>query len=236
MSSNRGTAYDIRRKLQYFAGHVLPPATLSKIYFRIVLNRKLDLKHPESFNEKIQWYKLNYCPKNRKVILCADKAKLHKYLEKKGYGRMAVPIIGIWKSSDEIDYDSLPDQFVIKCNHGCGYNIVVRDKKKLNWRVAKEQLDSWMKEDFGYFNAEPHYLKIPKRIVCEEYLGDGTSEFMSDIKIHCFNGEPKLTLVCFERDSSKAAANYRKQILKYKALRHIPTELILALRKAKDAL
>ena len=206
--SDRGIVYDTRRKIQYIAGILLPDTIVSKIYFRIVLKQKLDLKSPRSFNEKIQWYKLYYCPNTPLVIRCADKALLHTYLEEKDMSELAVPIIGVWKDVRDINFDLLPEQFVIKCNHGCGYNIIVQDKRKADVGKMQKQLDAWMKEDFAYFNAEPHYKRISKRIVCEKYLGDGKTQFMSDFKVHCFNGEPLFTLVCFDRVSEKANANY----------------------------
>lgn len=206
--SDRGILYDCRRKIQYFVGRIVSDKLLSKLYFRIVLHEKLHLDNPRTFNEKIQWYKLYYCPVNEVVIKCADKAWLHLYLEEKGLGLYAVPILGTWEKSEDINFDKLPRQYVLKCNHGCGYNLIITDSKKADTIEIKKKLDLWLKEDFSNYNAEPHYGRIPKQIVCEQYLGDGKTKFLYDYKVHCFNGEPRFTLVCFDRDTDKTGANY----------------------------
>lgn len=92
---------------------------------------------------------------------------------------------------DDIDWNKLPDKFVLKCNHGCAYNIVVKDKVNANEHSIKKQLKKWMKEDFGAYNIEPHYSKIKPHITCEQYLGD----CITDYKFFCFNGKPKYMYV-----------------------------------------
>ena len=206
--SNRGFIYDTRRKLQVMAYNVFGPVTMSKIYFRIVKKQKLDLKNPQTFDEKIQWYKLNYCQYNENVIRCADKYRIREYLEEKNLSEYAIPLVGYWEDANDIDWDKLPNQFAIKCNHGCAYNIICKDKSKLDENETKKQLNEWLKEDFGKFNAEPHYDKIRKGIVCEEYLGDGKSDFLVDYKFHCFNGEVKFVLICSERTKERSREYY----------------------------
>ena len=196
--------YKIRRKLQVLAYDITSPETMSKIYFRIVLKQKLNLKNPQTFNEKIQWYKLNYCINNDKVIKCADKYRIREYLEEKDLMDYSIPMIGFWENVEDINWNELPNKFAIKCNHGCAYNIICTDKNKLDVEKAKKQLNKWLKEDFGKFNAEPHYDKMKKGIVCEEYLGDGSSEFLIDYKIHCFNGKAQFVLICSGRAQHSA--------------------------------
>ncbi len=179
--------YKIRRKLQVMAHRILPDAFLSKVYYRIVLKKKLDLKNPKTFNEKLQWLKLYYFPFDKKAIQGADKYAVREYIRKKGYEDILVPLLGVWKKADEIPWDSLPEQFVLKCNHGCAYNILCSDKTKFDTKVASKQLSGWLKEDFGEFNVEIHYSQIKERvIVCEEFLG----ECLTDYKFFCFNGKP----------------------------------------------
>ena len=101
-------------------------------------------------------------------------------------------MIGAWDRAEDIEWDKLPDQFVLKCNHGCAYNIVVSDKKTLDKKTTEKQLNTWLKEDFGAFNIELHYSKIkPHKIICEEFLGAN----ITDYKFFCFNGEPKFIYV-----------------------------------------
>ena len=108
------------------------PKLMSKRLYKQRLNKKLNLKNPQTFNEKIQWLKLYYCPNNPLVIQCADKYLAREYIKERGYGQYLNKLIGVWDSVDEIDWDRLPEKFAIKCNHGCGYNIICDDKSKLD--------------------------------------------------------------------------------------------------------
>lgn len=185
-------AYKLRRKGQALAHKVLSDKFLSKVYFKAVLNKKLNLDDPKTFNEKLQWLKLNYFPKNNTVIQCADKFAVRQYLDEKGLGHILVPLVGAWEKAEDIDWESLPQKFVLKCNHGCAYNILCSDKEKFDTAAAQKQLKSWLKEDFGAFNIELHYSKIkPRMITCEEFLGD----CITDYKFFCFNGKPEFIYV-----------------------------------------
>ena len=99
-----------------------------------------------------------------------------------------MPLLGCWDTPLDIDWDKLPERFVLKCNHGCAYNIVCNNKEKLDIKGTQKILANWLKEDFGAFNLELHYSKIEKRLItAEEFLGD----CIQDYKFFCFNGEPK---------------------------------------------
>lgn len=179
--------YKLRRKCQVVAFHLLPASFLSKVYFKIVLGKKLNLKNPKTFNEKLQWMKLHYYPNNPLVVQCADKFAVRDYIAQKGYKSTLVPLLGVWEKAEDIEWDKLPQKFVLKCNHGCAYNILCSDKEHLDFKATKKQLNTWMKENFGAFNVELHYSKIqPHMITCEEYLGD----CITDYKFFCFNGRP----------------------------------------------
>lgn len=182
---NRGIIYKIRRKLQILAFDITSPEFVSKVYFRIVLKYKLNLKNPKTFNEKLQWLKLYYWGKNRKAIQCADKYAVRSYIKKIGKEEILNDILFVWDNANEIKWEQLPNKFVLKCNHGCGYNIICKDKNKLNEKEIKKTLNTWMHEDFSKFNAEPHYAKIPRKIICEKFLeGD-----VINYNIYVFNGK-----------------------------------------------
>lgn len=184
--------YKLRRKGQKVAHRFFSDEAMSKLYYRVVLRKKLNLKHPHTFNEKIQWLKLYYYPKNPLVVNGSDKYAVREYIAKKGYGDKLVPLLGVWNRAEDIDWNELPDKFVLKCNHGCAYNIVVPEKRKLNRVTAIKQLNEWLKEDFGAFNIEIHYSEIKKHVItCEEFLG----ECITDYKFFCFNGEPRCIYV-----------------------------------------
>lgn len=179
--------YKARRQCQVIAHKIMPDETMCKFYSRILLKKKVDLKNPQTFNEKIQWLKLHDYPNNPLVIQGADKYRVRKYVEEKGLGNILVPLIGEWDDPDKINWDELPDKFVLKCNHGCAYNIVCSDKSTFDKEDAIKKMKKWMKEDFGAFNIETHYSKIVPHITCEEYLG----ECITDYKFFCFNGKPQ---------------------------------------------
>jgi len=184
--------YKARRKCQMIAHRLFSNEAMSKFYYRVVLKKKLNLDDPQTFNEKIQWMKLYYYPKNPLVVKCADKYEVREYIEQKGFGDRLVPLCGVWDRAEDIDWDKLPDKFVLKCNHGCAYNIVVPDKSKLDKAATVKQLNAWLKEDFGAFNIEIHYSEIKHhRITCEEFLGDN----ITDYKFFCFNGKPNCIYV-----------------------------------------
>lgn len=179
--------YKARRKIQTFAHGIVSNEILSKLYFRIVMKKPLNLEHPQTFNEKLQWMKLYYYPNNPLVVQCADKYAVREYVQNKGYGNRLVPLLGVWEKAEDIEWENLPQRFVLKCNHGCAYNVVVADKSKADKVAIKRQLNKWLKEDFGVFNIELHYSAIqPHRIICEEFLGEN----ITDYKFFCFHGEP----------------------------------------------
>jgi len=187
--------YKVRRSLQVIAHTTIPDDFLSKIYFKYVLKKKLNLTNPQSFNEKLQWCKLYYFPMSSLVVKCADKYAVREYLKEKGFENKLVPLLGYWDDARDIDFDKLPQKFVLKCNHGCAYNILCKDKKVLKKEAVVKQLNLWLKEDFGAFNVELHYSKIkPRKIICEEYLGD----IITDYKFFCFNGKPKYIYVSYD--------------------------------------
>ena len=184
--------YKIRRRGQVIAHKLFSNEFMSKFYYKIVLQEKLNLDDPKTFNEKLQWLKLYYYPNNDLVIKCADKYEVRKYIKDKGYEKKLVPLIGEWDNPKQIEWKKLPNQFVLKCNHGCAYNLICYNKKEFNKTKAEKQLNRWLKEDFGSFNIELHYSKIKHhKIICEEFI----SEDLMDYKFFCFNGEPKFIYV-----------------------------------------
>ena len=184
--------YKARRRCQAAAHKLLPDRALCRFYSRVVLGKWPDLDDPKTFNEKLQWMKLYYYPFDPMVVNGADKLKSREIAASRGVSCGPVPLLGVWEDAKDIDFDSLPKSFVLKCNHGCAYNIAVPDKDKLDKPAAVKQLNRWLKEDFGVFNIEPHYSMIKeRRVFCEEYLG----EKLIDYKFFCFNGVPKIICV-----------------------------------------
>ncbi len=178
--------FRLRRKLQSLMFKMTSPEFVSSFYHKKILKQKLDLKNPQTFNEKIHWLKLYEWPFNKDAIICSDKYLVRDYLKERGFGKYLNELYCVFDNAKDIDWDNLPSQFVLKCNHGCGYNIIVPDKAKISEKYVKTKLSRWMKQKFGNYTAEIHYDKIKPMIICEKFLGNKINDF----KVYCFNGKP----------------------------------------------
>lgn len=180
----------------------ISPILYKKKVYRQTFRKRIDLKNPKEFNEKLIWLNFNQYYKDPLVIQCADKYKVREYVEKCGCKEILNELIGVYENSEEIKWDDLPEKFVLKCNHGTGYNIICNDKGKLDKENVKIQLNKWLKEDFSKVAAEMQYKRIPRKIICEKYIDMGNDKLPIDYKIYCFNGEPRIILVMKDRDTS----------------------------------
>lgn len=177
--------YKARRKMQVIAVKVFGYEFMTRVYYRICLGRPCNLNNPKTLNEKICWLKVNEFGNDRLIVNCSDKYRVRKYVRKKIGAEYLVPLIDAWDHADEIDFDRLPDKYILKCNHGCAYNILVDDNRKTDGNAVRKQLDIWLKEDFSLFNAEPQYHGIKRKIICEEHVGKD----LVDYKFFCCNGK-----------------------------------------------
>lgn len=167
--------------------------------YKKTTGKKMNWKHPVDFNEKINWLKL-YSDTSL-WTLCADKYKVREYIEHKGYKNLLVPLLGKWDSAEEIDFDKLPNEFVLKTNHGSGDVIVVENKSEINFDEVRKVLNKNLKTPYGKYQGESHYLDIPPCIIAEPLLEQKSSASSSiiDYKIICFDGKPYCTLCFFNR-------------------------------------
>lgn len=169
-----------------------------QIKYRLVMGTKLDLKNPKTFNEKLQWLKL-YNRKSEYTTM-VDKYAVKEYVASKIGEEYIIPTLGVWDTPDDIDWDSLPDQFVLKTTHGgggCGV-VICRDKSSFDKDSVKRVLERSLRSDIFWYYREWPYKNVPKRIIAEKYMTDGGKE-LEDYKVHNFNGIPKIILVCRER-------------------------------------
>ena len=168
-----------------------------KLVFKHRTGYSLNLDNPQTFNEKLQWLKLNdRHPEYTKMV---DKATAKEYVAAIVGEKYIIPTIGLWESVDEIDWDSLPAQFVIKCTGDSGGVVVCKDKNKLDIASAKAKLKKGWGRNYCKYNKEYPYENIRPRIIAEEYLEDESGYELKDYKIFCFNGEPKLLFVASDR-------------------------------------
>lgn len=167
-------------------------------WYKYNMNQDLNLANPQTFNEKIQWMKL-YDSTPIKTRL-ADKYLVRDWVKDTIGEKYLIPLLGVYNNFEEIDFNKLPNQFVIKCNHGAAYNIIVKDKSKLNLSDTKAKLDKWMNENFAFkFGIELHYRDIPPKIIIEQYIENNGGDLV-DYKFWCFNGKVEYILYCAERN------------------------------------
>ena len=186
----------------------ISPTMSSKLMYRITVKKKLNLKNPKLFNEKLMWLKLNLYKNNPLITECVDKYRVREYIKRCGCSELLNELIGVYDSVDEIDFSKLPDKFVLKCNHGAGYNILCKNKNELNINETKQTLKKWLKEDYWKRCAEINYKKVPKKIICEKFLENENKEDLEDYKIYCFNGIPQFVMICVGRNAKQRTKYY----------------------------
>lgn len=156
-------------KLRYH--HLLdwiPDKPYLELMYLVKMDRRLDLKNPRTFNEKLQWLKLyNRRPE---YTMMADKVLVRDYIAKTLGPEYLIPLLGVWDDPDEIDIDKLPDRFVLKCNHNSGLGMCIcKDKSKLDIDKVREDLRKGLKQNYYLTGREWPYKDIPRKILCEQY-------------------------------------------------------------------
>ena len=206
---------------------------IKKLFYKLIEHSPLIIRH--SFNFRLvkgHWPHL-LCPKDysdyitrdnifgrhNKHAYLADKLEVRKYVKERGLEDILVPLLGSWDDASKIDFDSLPNQFAIKCNHSCGMNIICFDKSKLDIEATRKQLNHWLHEKHSVY-FEQHYKYIKPMILCEELIPSNKDGlFPMDYKIHCVNGKPIFIQCCFERTmeegSKMVAYNTKWERLNY---------------------
>lgn len=175
------------------------PLAANRYLYRTVFGRRMNLKNPAFLSEKLMFLKIY--TRDPLWVTCTDKYKVRAFVEERGCGNILNEVYGVYDRVVDIEWELLPNQFVLKGTHGCGCNIICIDKNKFDQSKAYAKLDAWMKIDYAKFMGESHYSQITPRIVAEKFLGDASGELPVDYKILCFNGAPKVFLVCTERST-----------------------------------
>ena len=173
--------------------------TYLKKLFKIILGYDINLDHPQTFNEKLQWLKLY--DRKPSYSMMVDKYAVKEYVANLIGKEYVIPTIGVWNNVNEIDFDSLPDQFVLKSTHDSHSIVICRDKKKLDIPSAKKKLSKALHRNYYYGFREWPYKNVPPRIIAERYIEEAGSDELKDYKIMCFNGKVKCSFVCSERFS-----------------------------------
>lgn len=181
----------------------MPDDKYLKRVFKNLTGRTLDLENPQTYNEKLQWLKLN--ERRPEYTMMVDKYKVREYIKHVLGEEYLIPLLGVWDSPDEIDFNNLPNQFVLKCNHnsGCGMCICT-NKQELDIGTVKKNLKKGLKEDYYYAGREWPYKNVPKKIIAEKYMIDPDTKDLRDYKFYCFNGEVKFVMINSDRNSDKS--------------------------------
>lgn len=186
----------------------LPDKVFLNAAFRARFGRKLDLKNPKTFNEKLQWMKLYN--RNPVYTMMVDKYLVRNYVREIIGEEYLIPLLGVWDDPDKIDFDKLPMQFVLKCNHNSGLGMCIcKDKNKLDIEKVKNDLRKGLKQDYYLTGREWPYKNVPRKIIAEKYMVDESGYELKDYKYYCFDGKVRIVMINSDRMSSlETKANY----------------------------
>lgn len=187
------------RLLQANLFRIIPDYLYLKIKFRLKMNKKLDLNNPKTFNEKLQWLKLH--DRKPEYTRYVDKYEVRSYIKETIGEEYLIPLIGVYNSFDEIDFDILPNQFVLKPNHTSGNVYICKDKSKIDYVKLKKEVNAWMKREYYWVHREWPYKNIKPKIICEDYMVDESGMELKDYKFMCFSGKVGCVFVCSNRNS-----------------------------------
>lgn len=180
----------------------IKPRYASDIMYRRAFHKKQNLDNPHNLIEKINWMQFN--ADTSMWTLCADKYRMREYIAERGLEDHLPKLYGHWDNPDDIDFDVLPNEFVLKSNNGCGTVKIVTNKSQLDINATKKMLKGWLKP-YGYIGGQTHYLRIKPCIIAEELLHQDEEEkkfspsSLVDYKVWCINGEPESIWVAFNR-------------------------------------
>ena len=187
----------IYRKICVCFGKYISDKTYLKLLYETRIGKKLNLKNPITFDEKLQWLKL-YDRKDEYTVW-ADKYEVRNYVAEKLGEQYLIPLLGVWNSADELKLDDLPEQFVLKCTHDSASVCICTNKKNFDWNAAMDKLQKSLNQKYYWHSREWPYKNITPRIIAEAYMTDESGTELKDYKIYTFGGEPYLIQVDFDR-------------------------------------
>ena len=177
-----------------------------KVQFRLLMGKNLNLNPPKTFSEKLQWLKLY--DRRPEYITMVDKAAVKDYVTRIIGDEYIIPTLGVWDKPEEIDWEKLPSQFVLKCTHDSGGLVICRDKSKLDKLAAIKKLQKSLKRNYFKVWREWPYKEVPRRIIAEKYMEDEKLHELRDYKFFCFNGNVRMFKVDYDRFTEHHANYY----------------------------
>lgn len=184
----------------------IPDSIYIQIYYFAHFKKFCDLKEPSTYNEKLNWLKLH--DHNPLYPTLVDKYEAKEYVARIIGNEYIIPTLGVWDTFDDIDFEKLPNQFVLKCTHDSEGLVIVKDKKKLDKNAAKEKIEAALKQNFYYIGREWPYKDVRPRIIAEQYMEDHVDGELRDYKFFCFDGEPKAMFIASDRASDHVKFDY----------------------------
>lgn len=165
---------------------------LKQLYFER-MHCTLNLENPKSFNEKLQWLKLH--DRKPEYTRMVDKCEAKQYVAERIGAEYIIPTLGVWNRFDEIDFDELPEQFVLKCTHDSGGIVVVRDKRAFDVKQARKKISKTLARNYYWAGREWPYKDVKPRVLAEQYMQNENERDLTDYKFYCFNGEPRFLYI-----------------------------------------
>ena len=178
-----------------------------ELQYQYITHHKLNLNNPVRYTEKLQYLRLYVYPKDPEVSRCAGRVGVRDYVKECGYEDSLIPIYGVYDSFEEIDFDKLPDKFVMKCTHGSGMNYICYDKSKIDKNELNKKFKCWLKTNYGKKTVELHYSPIKPQIIIEELLEEN-GWLPVEYKIHVYNGVARSLYVVTSRNIDIRYNNY----------------------------
>ncbi|MBQ2704037.1 MAG: glycosyl transferase [Clostridia bacterium] len=186
--------------------HIIPDALYLKLRYYSRFHKKLNLKNPRTFSEKIQWLKLY--DRRPEYSMMVDKYEVKKYVADIIGEEYIIPTLNVWNSFDEIDFDTLPNQFVLKCTHDSGGLVICTDKATFDKEAARKKIEASMKAKYFYHTREWAYKNVKPRIIAEQYMEDDTTKDLRDYKFFAFDGDVTMLFIATERQEKDSETKF----------------------------
>lgn len=198
LKKNKVFMYFYDKLLPYYCIYFTKPAV--KMLYKQFFQKPLDLDNPRDLNEKINWLKIYRYKNDPLVAQCADKYRVREYVKDNGCEEILNELYGVYFDYRDVDFTTLPNQFVLKLNRGAGLNFICSDKSKIDVQQVRRMMKDWFRAECGERYGELHYRKSKPCIICEKYLGDSEGNYPVDYKIYTFGGKAHCVEICVGRN------------------------------------
>lgn len=185
---------------------LIPDKQYLKFKYWLVMDKKLDIDNPKTYNEKIQWLKLN--DRELRYSKLVDKYDVREYVKEKISDRYLIPLYGVYNTFDEIDFEKLPNSFVLKTTHDSGGVVICKDKDELDLLKAKKKLEKSLRQNYFWRKREWPYKNVQPRIIAEKYMVDESGFELKDYKFFCFDGHPEFMFIASGRSAGKTKFDF----------------------------